>query len=42
MAKKPKLRPGVGARATILTRYIKPKQPLVGGDKKGRSEIILT
>lgn len=37
----PKLRPGKGARATILTRYIKPKQPLEKGDKKQRSEVIL-
>ena len=37
----PKLRPGKGARATILTRYIKPKQPLPSSDKKHRSEVIL-
>lgn len=36
-----KLRAGKGARAIILTRYIKPMQPVPGGDKKHRSEVIL-
>ena len=34
-----RLRPGRGAKATILTRFIKPKQ--VGKDKNHRSEVIL-
>ena len=37
----PKLRPRKGARAIILTRYIKPMQPLPGGNKKHQSEVIL-
>lgn len=37
----PKLRPGKGAKASILTRYIKPMQPLPDGNKKHRSEVIL-
>jgi len=40
MAKKKKLRAGVGAEADIITRYIAPKQPATN-DKKHRSDIIL-
>lgn len=36
-----RLRAGVGAKATVLTRFIKPKQPLPGGDKQHRSEVVL-
>jgi hypothetical protein len=36
MAKK-KLRPGKGAKAQVLTRFIKPTQPLLGDDKKASS-----
>ena len=40
MAKK-KLRAGSGAEASILTRFIKPKQGLPLGNKDHRSDIIL-
>ena len=40
MAKK-KLHAGTGAEASILTRFIKPKQPLPLGNKDHRSDIIL-
>ena len=36
-----RLRAGAGAKATVLTRFIKPKQPLPGGDKQHRSEVVL-
>lgn len=41
--KPPKLRPGKGAKATIITRLIKPKPPLPGGDPKSkhRSDIVV-
>jgi hypothetical protein len=41
MAKK-KLRPGKGAQSQVLTRFIKPTQPLPGNDKKHRSTVVLT
>jgi hypothetical protein len=37
----PELRPGKGAKASVLTRMIKPKQHLPNNDKQHRSEIIL-
>ena len=37
----PKLRPGNGARATVLMRYIKPKQPLPSGNKKHCSDVLV-
>jgi hypothetical protein len=40
MAKK--LRPGKGAKAQVLTRFIKPTQPLPGDNKKHRSTMVLT
>jgi hypothetical protein len=40
MAKKNKLRAGVGAEADIITRYIAPKQPATN-DKKHQSDVIL-
>jgi hypothetical protein len=39
---KKKLRPGKGAKAQVLTRFIKPTQPLPGNDKKHRSTVVLT
>ena len=36
-----KLRPGVGATGSILTRYIKPDQVLLEDDKTHRSEVVL-
>jgi len=36
-----KLKAGKGARASILTRFIKPKQPIPNGDNNHRSNIIL-
>eukprot|EP00980_Cylindrotheca_fusiformis_P016651 scaffold4993_cov73-Cylindrotheca_fusiformis.AAC.3 len=41
MARKTKLRPGKGATALILTRFIKPNQPLPGNNKDHRSSIVL-
>ena len=42
MARKKKLRPGKGAIAEILTRFINPKQPIPGHDiKKHRSMVVL-
>jgi hypothetical protein len=40
MAKKKKLRAGVGVEADIITRYIAPKQP-AAYDKKHQSVVIL-
>ena len=37
----PKLRPGKGARATVLTRFIKPKQPLPSGNKQHCSDVVV-
>jgi hypothetical protein len=34
-------RPGKGAKATVLTRFIKPSQPLPTNNKKHRSTIVL-
>ena len=41
MARKKKLRPGKGAVADLFTRFIKPPQPLIGGNKNHRSMVIL-
>lgn len=38
---KKKLFPGAGAKGTILTKFIKPKQPLPNGDKTHRTAVIL-
>ena len=38
---KKKPRAGQGAKASVLTRYIKPKQHLPNGDKQHRSEVLL-
>jgi hypothetical protein len=39
----PSLRPGKGAKATVLTRFIKPKQPMPDGNPKSkhRSPVIV-
>jgi hypothetical protein len=37
----PELRPGKGARASVLTRMIKPKQYLPNDDKQHRSEVVV-
>jgi hypothetical protein len=39
--KPPKLRPGKGAKATVLTRFIKPKQPLPDGNTTHRSDVVV-
>ena len=39
--KKQRLRPGKGAIANILTKFIKPKQPLPDNSNKHRSNIVL-
>mmetsp|Transcript_8627 Transcript_8627/g.20738 ORF Transcript_8627/g.20738 Transcript_8627/m.20738 type:complete len:232 (+) Transcript_8627:152-847(+) len=39
--KKTKLRPGKGAVAEILTKFIKPKQPIPGDNPHHRSMVIL-
>jgi hypothetical protein len=36
-----KLCPGKGARATTLTRYIKPKQHLPSGNKQHCSDVVV-
>ena len=36
-----KLRAGKGAKASVLTRFIKPKQPLPDNNKKHRSDVVL-
>ena len=41
MAKKRNLRAGKGAKASVLTRFIKPKQHLPNDDKQHRSEVVL-
>jgi hypothetical protein len=41
MPPKARLRAGAGAKATVLTRFIVPKQHLPGGDKQHVSEIVL-
>jgi len=39
VAKKPKLRPGKGATGNVLTRFIKPKQPVPHANH--RSDVII-
>ena len=39
--KKKKLRAGPGAKALILTKFIRPKQPIPNNDNKHRSNIVL-
>jgi hypothetical protein len=39
VGKKPKLRPGKGAKGSVLTRFIKPKQPVLHANH--RSDVIL-
>jgi hypothetical protein len=41
MARKRKLRPGKGAKAIILTRFIKPNQPLPDNNRDHRSNLVL-
>jgi hypothetical protein len=41
MSSTKRLRAGVGAKATVLTRFIKPKQAVPDGDKQHRSEVVL-
>jgi hypothetical protein len=41
LATMPELRPGKGAKASVLTRMINPKQHLPNNDKQHRSEVIL-
>ena len=36
-----KLRAGKGAKASVLTRFVKPKQHLPNGDKSHRSEVVI-
>jgi hypothetical protein len=37
----PPLRPGIGAKGSILTRFIKPKQVAVNEDANHRSNIVI-
>ena len=39
MAKKRKLRPGKGAKGSVLTRFIKPKQPVPHAGH--RSDVVI-
>jgi hypothetical protein len=41
MAKKRSLKAGTGAKATVLTRFIKPKPHVPNNDKQHRSEVVL-
>jgi hypothetical protein len=41
MARKRKLRPGKGSKALIITRFIKPNQPLPDNNRDHRSNVVL-
>jgi hypothetical protein len=41
IARNGKLRPGKGAKALILTRFIKPNQPLPDNNRVHRSNVVL-